>query len=315
MTRNKRGEGARMSRGRFLRLCAAAAAAGLAPRLDSAMAAEPMRARPIPSSGEALPVVGVGTYRTFDVGSSDAAQEPLREVLRLLFEAGGSVIDSSPMYGSAESVAGDVLAALGMREKAFIATKVWTEGRRQGIAQMRESMRRLRSGTIDLMQVHNLVDWRTQLATIRAWKEEGTVRYSGITHYTPGAFDRLAGVIESGPVDCVQLPYSIVVRDAEQRMLPLAADKGVAVIVNRPYEGGDLFRKTRGRPLPGWAAELDCASWGQFFLKYLLGHPAVTCVIPGTGKASHLLDNVAAGRGRLPDAALRARMVALVEEL
>ena len=315
MMRGERGGGPGVTRGQFLRFCAAAGAAALVPRPHVAMAAEKMTTRPIPSSGEALPVVGVGTWRTFDVGDSEAAREPLKEVLRLLLEAGGAVIDSSPMYGRAEGVAGGALAALGLRDRAFIATKVWIEGRQRGIAQMRDSMRKLRSETIDLMQVHNLVDWRTQLSTIRAWKEQGTIRYSGITHYTPGAFDRLAGIIESEPVDFVQLPYSIVVREAEARMLPLAAERGVAVIVNRPYEGGDLFRKTRGRALPDWAAEIDCASWGQFFLKYLLGHPAVTCVIPGTGRVDHLLDNVAAGRGRLPDAAMRARMAALVAEL
>ena len=307
--------GAALTRAQFLRLCAATPAACLPTWREGAMAAEPMITRPIPSSGEALPVVGVGTYRTFDVGGNEAAREPLKDVLRALFDAGGSVIDSSPMYGSAESVAGDVLAGIGMRSRAFVATKVWVEGRRRGIAQMRESMRRLRTDTIDLMQVHNLVDWRTQLSTIRAWKEEGTIRYSGITHYTPGAFDRLAAVIEAEPVDFVQLPYSIVVRDAEDGLLSLAAEKGVAVIVNRPYEGGDLFRKVRNRPLPGWAAEFDCASWGQFFLKYLLGHPAVTCVIPGTGKVRHMLDNVAAGKGRLPEAKARARMAALVDDL
>lgn len=274
-----------------------------------------MITRPIPSSGEALPAVGIGTYRAFDVGDGEAARAPLADCLQALVAAGGSVIDSSPMYGTAESVTGDALADIGLREKAFVATKVWTDGRRRGIAQMRESMRRLRTGTIDLMQVHNLVDWRTQLATIRAWKEEGTVRYSGITHYTPGAFDRLASVIRSEPVDFVQLPCSIVVRDAEEALLPFAADKGVAVIVNRPYEGGGLMRRVRDRPLPGWASELDCTSWGQLFLKYLLGHPAVTCVIPGTGSPAHLRDNLAAGRGRLPDAIQRARMVALVEDL
>jgi aryl-alcohol dehydrogenase-like predicted oxidoreductase len=271
--------------------------------------------RPIPSSGEALPVVGVGTYRTFDVGGSEAAREPLRETLRVLFDGGGSVVDSAPMYGSAERVTGDLLAESGLHSEAFIATKVRIDGREHGIAQMRESMRRLRTETIDLMQVHNLVDWRPQLATIRAWKEQGVFRYSGITHYTPRGFDQLARIIEAETVDFVQLPYSIVVRDAEQRLLSLAADRGVAVVANLPYDSGDLFRKVRNRPLPGWASAFDCESWGQFFLKYLLGHPAVTCVIPGTAKPDHLRDNLAAGRGRLPDARARARMAALVGEL
>lgn len=305
------GQTAPLTRIQFMKLCAAA----IALPWSRAIAAEPMTMRPIPSTGEKLPVVGIGTYRTFDVGGNIAAREPLGEVLRLLFEAGGSVIDSSPMYGSAETVTGDVLEAIGMRANAFVATKVWTDGRQRGITQMRESLRRLRTDRIDLMQVHNLVDWRTQMATMRAWKDAGTFRYLGITHYTPGAFERLMDVMDREPLDFVQLPYSIVVREAEDRILSFAAEKGVGVIVNRPYEGGELFRKVRGRPVPDWAAAFDCASWGQFFLKYLLGHPAVTCVIPGTGKVTHLLDNVAAGRGRLPDAKERSRMVALVESL
>lgn len=274
-----------------------------------------MSTRPIPSSGEALPMVGVGTYRTFDVGSDAPLRASVKEVLRRLFEAGGSVIDSSPMYGTAEAVAGDMLADLGMRDKAFIATKVWTEGRRRGITQMRESMEKLRTDRIDLMQVHNLVDWRTQLKTMRGWKDEGKFRYLGITHYTPGAFGRLMEVMDLEKLDFLQIPYSIIVREAEDRILSFAADKGVGVIVNRPFEGGGLFGKVRGRDLPVWAAEFDCGSWAQFFLKYLLGHPAVTCVIPGTGKIDHLVDNAAAGFGRMPDEKTRTRMAALVDGL
>ncbi len=274
-----------------------------------------MRTRPIPSSGEALPVVGLGTYDVFNVGTFHAARAPLGEVLRILFDCGGTVVDSSPMYGRAEGVAGDLLAASDQTGPAFIATKVWTEGRARGIAQMRESLRLFHAETLALMQIHNLVDWRTQLATLRDWKAAGTIRYIGITHYTPSAFGQLQDVIEAERPDFVQLPYSIVVRDAERRLLDVAAANDVAVLVNRPLEGGGLFRKTRGRKLPGWAADFDCQSWGQFFLKYLLGHPAVTCVIPGTAKPGHMLDNVGAGQGRLPDARLRARMAALVDDL
>jgi aryl-alcohol dehydrogenase-like predicted oxidoreductase len=303
------------TRAEFLRLClgAGAFAAGGVPSF--ATGAERMIARKIPATGEELPVVGVGTWQTFDVGSAREEREPLAEILRLLFEAGGSVIDSSPMYGRAEEVVGDLIAAAGSRSRAFLATKVWIEGRRRGIDQMRASQRLMRSEVIDLMQVHNLVDWRTQLSTIDAWKERGQIRYSGITHYTPGAYGRLASVIEDARPDFVQLAYSITVREAEERLLPLAADKGVAVIINRPYEGGGLFRKVRRRDLPPWAAEIDCESWGQFFLKFILGHPAVTCVIPGTARVKHLLDNVAAGRGRLPDEAMRQRMARFVAEL
>jgi len=274
-----------------------------------------MLTRPIPSSGEALPVVGLGTYQVFDVGTARAARAPLAEVLRILFEAGGTVVDSSPMYGRAEGVAGDLLAEPGQAGPAFIATKVWTEGRARGIARMRESLGLLRAETIALMQIHNLVDWQTQLATLRDWKAAGTIRYIGITHYTPSAFAELEDVIEATRPDFVQLPYSIVVRDAERRLLDVAAANNVAVMVNRPYEGGGLFGKTRGRKLPGWAADFDCQSWGQFFLKYLLGHPAVTCVIPATARPGHMADNVAAGQGGLPDAETRARMAALADGL
>ena len=302
-----------ISRAAFLR---GALAAGLLAASGRAMAAaEPMRTRPIPSTGEALPVVGLGTWQVFDVGKSARARLPLREVLEILFESGGTVVDSSPMYGPAEGVAGDLLAELGKTGPAFIATKVWTEGRARGIAQMRDSMRLFRTDTIDLMQIHNLVDWETQLSTLRDWKAAGTVRYLGITHYTPSAFGRLEEVMTRARPDFVQLPYSIVVRDAERRLLNAAAANNVAVLVNRPYEGGGLFRKTRNRPLPDWAAEFDCESWGQFFLKYLLGHPAVSCVIPGTARPAHMRDNAGAGRGRLPDADLRARMAALVDDL
>jgi diketogulonate reductase-like aldo/keto reductase len=308
----ERGErGAGWARRHMLQLSGAAA---LMP-WQATGAVRKMSTRPIPSSGEPLPMVGVGTYRTFDVGSSGPLRASVKEVLRRLFEAGGSMIDSSPMYGTAEAVTGDMLAELGMRDKAFIATKVWTEGRRQGAAQMRASMEKLRTDKIDLMQVHNLVDWRTQFNTMRGWQDDGKFRYLGITHYTPGAFGRLMEVMAREKLDFLQIPYSIIVREAEDRILSFAADKGVGVIVNRPFEGGGLFGKVRGRDLPAWAAEFDCGSWAQFFLKYLLGHPAVTCVIPGTGKIDHLVDNVGAAYGRLPDGATRARMAALVDGL
>lgn len=277
--------------------------------------AEEMRTRPIPSSGEALPVVGLGTWQVFDVGTREAARAPLRDVLRVLFETGGTMVDSSPMYGKAEGVAGDLLAELGKTDDAFIATKVWTGGRARGIAQMRESLRLFHAERIELMQVHNLVDWETHLATLNDWKAAGTVRYTGITHYTPSAFRRLERAIERARPDFLQIPYSIAVRDAERRLLDVAAANGVAVLANRPYEVGGLFRAARRRKLPDWAAEFDCESWGQFFLKYLLGHEAVTCVIPGTADPEHMRDNAGAGYGRLPDAAFRARMAALADEL
>lgn len=265
--------------------------------------------RPIPSSGEPLPVVGFGTWQTFDIGNNPTARAEREDVLKLLFDAGGKLIDSSPMYGRSEGVVGDLLAKMDARDKAFLATKVWTWGREQGIGQMEQSMTRFKTDTIDLMQIHNLVDWRTHLKTLRAWKEQKRFRYIGITHYTDAALDDLMEVMRSEPIDFVQMAYSIRVRNAEERLLPLAADKGVAVIVNRPYEGGSAFRVVRGETLPEWAAEFGIASWGQFFLKYILSNPAVTCVIPGTGKVKYAVDNLGAGHGRLPDAATRAKMI------
>ena len=274
-----------------------------------------MLTRLIPSTGETMPVIGLGTYRTFDVGRDPEVRAVLGEVLRRFMDSGGAMIDSSPMYGKAEEVCGDVLAATGLHSRAFIATKVWTRGHRQGVAQMRDSMALLRCAAIDLMQIHNLVDWRTQLATLRDWKNDGLIRYLGITHYTTGAFRELEDIMAREKMDFVQLPYSIAVRAAEDRILSVAADRGVGVIVNRPYDGGGLFSAVRDRQVPDWAAEFDCTGWGQFFLKYLLGHPAITCVIPATGQIDHLAELVAAGEGRLPDAEQRARMVEFMENL
>jgi diketogulonate reductase-like aldo/keto reductase len=301
-----------MTRIQFLRLFVAGGSALAATHVlpATAMASSRMHARPIPATREPLPVVGCGTWRTFDVGSTPADRAPLAEVLRILFDAGGSVIDSSPMYGAAEGVVGDVLASLDARDRAFIATKVWTEGRGAGIAQMERSMKLLRTDRIDLMQVHNLVDWRTQLATLRAWKQQGRIRYLGITHYTPGAFAELESIMRAERPDFVQLDYSVADRAAEERLLPLAAESGIAVIVNQPFGGGGLLRSLSARPLPPWAADIDCTSWAQVLLKFVLSHPAVTCVIPGTGKPEHMKDNVRAGFGVYPDAALRKTMIA-----
>ena len=262
-----------------------------------------MTTRPVPSTGEALPVVGCGTYVGFDVEAGSKAYARLPGVVQALFDAGGSVIDSSPMYGRAEAVTGALLAAASSRPKAFLATKVWTEGRDAGIRQMQTSMQRLGTGTIDLMQVHNLVDWRTHLQTLRAWKAEGRIRYLGVSHYTPGAYAQLAAVMRSERLDFVQLNYSIEERAAEDELLPLAAERGVAVLVNMPFggAGAGLLRRLGSRPLPDWAAEIGAASWPQLLLKFVLSHPAVTCVIPGTGRPEHMADNAAAGAGSLPE--------------
>jgi diketogulonate reductase-like aldo/keto reductase len=267
-----------------------------------------MTTRPIPVSGEALPVIGLGTWQTFDVGGWSRHRGPLAEVLRKLFGGGGKAIDSSPMYGRAEGVVGDLITELKAHNSAFIATKVWTTGREAGIEQMRRSAELLQTRVIDLMQIHNLLDWRTHLATLRRMKEAGQIRYIGITHYTTSALPDLAAIIERDQIDFVQFAYSIDARDAEQRMLPLAADRRVAVIINRPFGGGGLFRRMRKVALPPWAGELGCSTWAEFFLKFIVSHPAVTCVIPATADPAHLADDLAAGYGRLPDVADRKRM-------
>jgi diketogulonate reductase-like aldo/keto reductase len=299
---------ARLTRRAALRLMAAAAAA----RPASAGAASPMLQRPIPSSGEAIPAIGLGTWRTFDVGGSPAARAPLEEVLQRFVALGGQVVDSSPMYGAAESVLGDLGAALAVTDRLFLATKVWTSGHEAGIAQMEQSFQRLRVRRLDLMQVHNLLDWRTHLRALRAWKQAGRIRYLGVTHYTASAYDELERVLRSEPLDFVQVNYSLGEREAERRILPLARERGIAVLVNRPFSEGGLFRRVRGQALPAWAAEVGCTSWAQIFLKWILAHPAVTCVIPATSRPQHVLDNMTAGTGALPDAATRDRMAALV---
>lgn len=278
------------------------------------MAASIIR-RPIPRSGETLPVIGLGTWQTFDVGADAAARAPLKEVLGEFARLGGSVIDSSPMYGSSEGVAGDLAGELKLRKQLFIATKVWTSGREAGIRQMEESFRRLRTQRLDLMQVHNLVDWRTHLATLHQWKEEGKVRYIGVTHYTAGAYDDLARVLESEELDFVQLNYSVAEREAERRLLPLATDRRIAVLVNRPFAGGRLFRKLRSKPLPSSAKDIGCTTWAQFFLKFVISHPAVTCAIPATSKVAHLIDNMQGGVGNMPDARMREHMVNYIAAL
>jgi diketogulonate reductase-like aldo/keto reductase len=293
-----------------LRLGALSLASLLMPEFAStpARAAPALLTRPIPSTGEPLPAVGLGTWQAFDVAGDAAAIDEARETLKALAAAGGRVIDSSPMYGSAESVAGQLVQELAIRDRVFVATKVWTEGRNAGRAQMDASMKKLRVDRLDLMQVHNLVDTGTHLDTLREWKAAGRVRYVGVTHYHSGAHAALEKIVRAGEVQFVQVNYSLAEPEAERRLLQAAADKGVAVIVNRPFAEGAMFRRVKDKPLPGWAAELGCASWAQFFLKWILGHPAITCAIPGTRNARHLADNLGAARGPVPDAAARRRM-------
>jgi diketogulonate reductase-like aldo/keto reductase len=281
----------------------------------SSAEAAAVAARPIPATGELLPVVGLGTYQSFDVGSRASERDPLKEVLRLFVQQGGKLVDSSPMYGPSESVVGDLAAELGVTGRLFMATKVWTSGREAGIRQMEESLKRMKVSRMDLMQIHNLLDWKTHLGTLQQWKAAGRIRYIGITHYHSGAYAELERLMKTKNFEFVQFNYSIAEREAEERILPLAGDLGVAVIVNRPFAQASLFSRVRGKDVPGWAAEFDCKSWGQFFLKYILGHPAVTCVIPATGKPNHLLDNMMAGTGTLPDAAMRRKMAAFMDNL
>jgi len=261
--------------------------------------------RVFPQDKVNLPKIGLGTWQTFDVGAGSAARAPLREVLKLL---DGNVVDSSPMYGSSESVAGDLIAELRLRERLFIATKVWTSGREDGIAQMETSFKRLRVKVMDLMQVHNLVDVATHTKTLQQWKSEGRVRYIGITHYTSSAYAEVERWLKTGTYDFLQINYSLGEREAEKRLLPLAAERKVQVIINRPFAEGALFRRTKGKQLPPWAADLGIASWAQYFLKWIVSHPAVTVAIPGTGRPDHMKDNLAAGNGPMPDAAARKKM-------
>ena len=271
--------------------------------------------RAIPSSGEKLPVIGLGTWRVFDVSSSPTERTPLEEVLRVFVQRGARVIDSSPMYGRAEEVVGELATKLRLQPSLFLATKVWTTGKREGIDSMERSFARLQTKRIDLMQVHNLIDAKTHLATMREWKSAGRFRYIGVTHYESGAFPAVEKILNEEKFDFLQINYSLMEREAEQRILPLAQERGVAVIANRPFGGGDLFERARAQKLPEWAAEFDCKSWAQFFLKWIVAHPAVTCAIPATGKVRHLEDNLQGGVGRLPDAKMRQRMVELVGKL
>ncbi|MBM3485772.1 MAG: aldo/keto reductase [Alphaproteobacteria bacterium] len=274
-----------------------------------------MLMRAILKTGEAIPALGLGTWNAFDVGAQMRDRAGPKGVLDLFFAAGGRVIDSSPMYGKAETVVGDLLDATGQRGAAWIATKVWTTGKAAGIEQMRSSARKLRKPALDLIQVHNLVDCETHLDTLAGWKKEGAVRYVGITHYTTGALNALADIVARRDIDFVQTVYSIGTREAERRLLPLCADRGVAVIANKPFDTGALFRRARGRKLPPVAKALGCQSWAAFFLKFILGHPAITVAIPASGDPDHARDWVDAGAGPIPDEAMRRTMAAAWDAL
>jgi diketogulonate reductase-like aldo/keto reductase len=294
-------------------ILSASLALGLAPALCFSETGK-MQTRPIPHSNESMPVIGLGTYAVFDIAGSAEELAAPREIVALLVEKGGSMIDSSPMYDRSEKVVGDIVEAGGYRDKLFLATKVWTNGRSAGEAQMERSAALMQAGTIDLMQVHNLRDVDVHMPTIRQWQEDGRIRYNGLTHYTAGAHRTLARAMEDYKPQFIQINYSLGEREAEQRVLPLAKDLGIAVLINRPFMAGRLFRAVRGRQLPGWAAEF-ASSWGQFFLKFIVSHPAVTCVIPATSKPQHMVDNLGAGFGAMPDQAARQKMATFWDAL
>jgi len=300
-----------MNRRDFLGTIAMALSSGAAGAAAPAtQPASTMLRRKIPSAadGESVPVIGMGTWNTFDVGGGALEREPLKGVLEVFYASGARLIDSSPMYGNAERVTGDLVQQLGKQASTFYATKVWTSGRDKGLAQIDHSMRAMKTQRLDLLQIHNLVDWRTHAASLRQLKSDGKIRYSGITHYTVGAHDEIESVLRSAPFEFAQFNYSIGTRAAEQRLLPYCQEHGIGVLINRPFEEGALFTRVRGRQLPGYATELGCASWAQLFLKFIVSHPAVTCVIPATSRAEHMQDNLQAGFGPMPDAALRERM-------
>jgi diketogulonate reductase-like aldo/keto reductase len=302
------------SRRQHLRLVGAGFAALSLSKLPMAHATDSIL-RTIAKTGEALPVIGLGTYQAFDVGNDAQERALAKKVLQRFAELGGEMVDSSPMYGSAETVVGDLASELKLQSSLFIATKVWTSGRDAGIRQMEDSLRKLKRERIELMQIHNLLDAKTHLATLKDWKKSGKIKYLGVTHYHAGAYAELEQAIKGGEMDFVQLNYSITEREAETRLLNLAKEVGTAVIVNRPFAQGGLFSRTKDKPLPDWAAEFDCKSWAQFFLKYIVSHPAVTCVIPATRNVKHLADNMGASMGRLPDEKTRKKMVEYFQTL
>ena len=305
-----------MTRREAAKLIGGTAAAVVLPiTTQAATESSTMLTRTIPSSGEKLPVIGLGTWRAFDVDLTSDIRRQLEEVLSLFVKLGERGVDSSPMYGRAEEVIGELTAALGIREKLFLATKVWTRGKENGIKSIERSMALLRTNRIDLMQVHNLLDVHTHLATLRQWKEQGRIRYIGVTHYNSSAFPEIEKILRTEKLDFLQINYSLMEPEAEQRVLPVTQERRIAVLVNRPFGGGDIFERVRSKPLPDWAAEFDCRSWAQFFLKWIIAHPAVTCVIPATDKPRHLEDNMLAGIGPLPDAKMRRRMVELLSSL
>jgi aryl-alcohol dehydrogenase-like predicted oxidoreductase len=296
------------TRREVLGLVAAGVVAGHLPRTARSADNARMATRRIPGTDQSVPVIGMGSSDTFDVGRGSAEREPLREVLRIFTQAGGSIVDTSPMYGRSEEVLGDLFAELALRPRIWLATKVWTRGREAGVEQIADSMRKLRADRLELLQIHNLLDWREHVPTLRGMKDGGKLRYTGVTHYRADAHAEVERVLRAERFDWVQINYSMAEREAERSLFPYCQERGIAVMANRPFADGALFERTRGKNLPPWAAEIGCASWAQFFLRFAASHPAVTCVIPATAKPRHMQDNAAAGAAALPDAKQRARM-------
>lgn len=286
----------------------ASLALGVPPLLSAFHSKEAVLKRVIPSSGQLLPVVGLGTWQTFDVGHATKEMIKLVQVLTEMNKLGGSVIDSSPMYGSSEEVVGKLTRKANLQDDFFYATKVWTKGKEAGIHQMDNSFRLMKREQMDLMQIHNLVDWKVHVKTLKSWKEKGKIKYWGITHYTDNAHLKLGEIIKAERPDFVQFNYSMLSRNAESSLFNSIEKNQTAVLINRPFESGNLFRITKGKPIPGWAKEYDINSWGQFFLKFILSNERVTCVIPGTSKPHHMIDNMMAGYGKMPDLKMREKM-------
>ena len=267
--------------------------------------------RIIPSSGEKITAIGLGTWISFDVGASVSKRERLKNVVKILVEKKGSIIDSSPMYGTSEQVVGELCEELKIRQELFFATKVWTSGRQNGVEQMNDSFSKMRTKTMNLMQVHNLVDAESHISTLKEWQRSGKIKYWGVTHYLESAIPSLIATIKKHKPDFIQFSYSIRNREAEKQLLPLCKDEGIAVIINRPFDGGSLFDSIKGQKLPAWAADYDIKTWAQFFLKFIISHAAVTAAIPGTSNPIHMDDNILAAYGKLPDTVARNKMADL----
>lgn len=265
--------------------------------------------RPIPSSGEQIPCVGMGTWITFDVDTKISNIDHRTKILQQFFSHGGGMIDSSPMYGNAQTVLGKCLQQLETSKSLFSATKVWTPGEWLGIQQMKASEKLWRLNNFDLMQIHNLLDWKTHLKILREWKESGRIRYFGVTTSHGRRHEELINIMQTEPLDFVQFTYNIIDTEAEQELLPLAADKGIAVIINRPFKGGKLFNSIESAPLPNWCEEFDCYNWAQYFLKFILSHPSITVAIPATSRINHMNENMGALTGSLPNAVMRKKML------